>query len=978
MEAHRTKMNGQQGPKPGIWCCENCRWRNQPFLRQCQKCNVFKSDHMRRVPFAGNTRTGQRRQRSKTPCSQRREPVTTAGHPKGARFKNVRGSQSFHDLSATANRTDNTHTNSKQTFQRRKRENPIGVKALEKLLEQHPEEIVMQLQVESSGFELMLNNPDDINISKMCLVMQVLAKATETKSNTESLNVLLTEVFKTTFTNFLMRFTIKITLESVEVCHLRCYFENLWVVLDKFCHVMTNLAINQILLLIGSCLMAMQQVSNSLPQELLKKYEDSKTYLEAEKKNWQTQCQEASRGHRRRWQDDLQPPENFRKLPIVPTAIELNDTDVPFLRRNIIHGKYEDAEHYLDVQFRLLREDFVRPLRNGVQEIKKNERSNNRDLYVYRNVQLLGTDIKNFKLIHLVKLTLPGKLQVENSKRLMFGNLVCLTSNNFKTILFGSVAERSPEMLKKGMLGIKIEDQVGNIMGKTFTMVESRSYFTAYKHVLLALQGITEDTFPLESFIVGVDNDMVPPDYVTPETRYDLRVIRRRDMMKTSEVYSMLFTPRKYSPAPAAQEVPALQNVNITRELNYWPSCDDLRVDESQRRALRRALTSKLAIIQGPPGTGKTFIGLKIAQVLLHNSEHWKTEGKKAPILVVCFTNHALDQFLEGMIPFTKSIVRIGARTKSEIIKDFQINSLVKDIRSRRIMPKYFRENSGEIIRHLIQQESEVRTMQSNLQALRNPSGILNLGELIKYGIIPEKVVHQFQKQNLDLTMYLLDPRFINGIDPMLSNTTRPTKAEEEKSTDLESENGDVWYDAIDLYAEEEDGRKLDDDFDMETKGLNCSSSLRHSVTLQGLEASIRDYKNLMEREDVSEREIVMYKQEIHKRMVSLELLTYGLEVPLDDQRAKTLEKYSISSLHFYDRWCLYRLWIDKLAEKFLKDLQRKERKFEQSGAVYSEVKDQEYLYVMRHAAVVGMTTTGAAQYSSILKALQPSVGKSS
>jgi len=28
-------------------------------------------------------------------------------------------------------------------------------------------------------------------------------------------------------------------------------------------------------------------------------------------------------------------------------------------------GGYEDAEHYLDVQFRLLREDFIRPLRSG-------------------------------------------------------------------------------------------------------------------------------------------------------------------------------------------------------------------------------------------------------------------------------------------------------------------------------------------------------------------------------------------------------------------------------------------------------------------------------------------------------------------------------------------------------------------------------------------------------------------------------------
>jgi superfamily II DNA or RNA helicase len=71
------------------------------------------------------------------------------------------------------------------------------------------------------------------------------------------------------------------------------------------------------------------------------------------------------------------------------------------------------------------------------------------------------------------------------------------------------------------------------------------------------------------------------------------------------------------------------------------------------------ALTRKVAVIQGPPGTGKTFPGLKIVQVLLKNSQFWrpaqhqqsagKPKAKKpSPILVICYTNHALDQFLEG------------------------------------------------------------------------------------------------------------------------------------------------------------------------------------------------------------------------------------------------------------------------------------------------------------------------------------------
>lgn len=46
--------------------------------------------------------------------------------------------------------------------------------------------------------------------------------------------------------------------------------------------------------------------------------------------------------------------------------------------------------------------------------------------------------------------------------------------------------------------------------------------------------------------------------------------------------------------------------------------------------------------------SGKTYVGLKIAQALLTNQSLWRDDFGMAPMLVVCYTNHALDQFLEG------------------------------------------------------------------------------------------------------------------------------------------------------------------------------------------------------------------------------------------------------------------------------------------------------------------------------------------
>ncbi len=62
-------------------------------------------------------------------------------------------------------------------------------------------------------------------------------------------------------------------------------------------------------------------------------------------------------------------------------------------------------------------------------------------------------------------------------------------------------------------------------------------------------------------------------------------------------------------------------------------------------------------------GTGKTFLGVKIAELLLHNRSIWCPSGtENTPILMICQTNHALDQFLEHIINrlnMTEGIKRI-------------------------------------------------------------------------------------------------------------------------------------------------------------------------------------------------------------------------------------------------------------------------------------------------------------------------------
>jgi AAA domain len=71
-----------------------------------------------------------------------------------------------------------------------------------------------------------------------------------------------------------------------------------------------------------------------------------------------------------------------------------------------------------------------------------------------------------------------------------------------------------------------------------------------------------------------------------------------------------------------------------------------------------------------PPGTGKTYIGVELIRVLLKNGI--------GPLLMIAFTNHALDHMLSSVLDadITKKIVRLGTRSGDERISKFNIETL--------------------------------------------------------------------------------------------------------------------------------------------------------------------------------------------------------------------------------------------------------------------------------------------------------------
>lgn len=158
--------------------------------------------------------------------------------------------------------------------------------------------------------------------------------------------------------------------------------------------------------------------------------------------------------------DNSEPPDNFRMLSVIPTRediVQQNQNQEPFLRRNKIHGHYHNEEHYLDVQFRLLREDFLRPLRVGIQQLMARDGEGDsrddrlQDVRVYENVKILVPVCTSNGVAYKINFDIASfqRVQWENSKRLIFGSLLCLSKDNFQSFAFATVANRELNNIRK-------------------------------------------------------------------------------------------------------------------------------------------------------------------------------------------------------------------------------------------------------------------------------------------------------------------------------------------------------------------------------------------------------------------------------------------------------------------------------------------------------------------------------------------------
>jgi len=199
------------------------------------------------------------------------------------------------------------------------------------------------------------------------------------------------------------------------------------------------------------------QLKQFLDQSSIDEKDDLQRELEALKQTRDDLIIAERQKHGKRYIDKAgqKPPNDFRDIPICPTNKEITSHARPFLRKNILKGRYEDAEHYLDVQFRLLREDFLEPLREGIHEIVHNvpRKQRNQLMKQYQGARIVDKKFTKSGIIYQVQFDVSrfDTKRWAHSKRLLFGSFLCLSNNNFETMLFATVSNRDPEEMAVGI-----------------------------------------------------------------------------------------------------------------------------------------------------------------------------------------------------------------------------------------------------------------------------------------------------------------------------------------------------------------------------------------------------------------------------------------------------------------------------------------------------------------------------------------------
>ncbi|KAI5818042.1 hypothetical protein BZA77DRAFT_244218, partial [Pyronema omphalodes] len=360
-------------------------------------------------------------------------------------------------------------------------------------------------------------------------------------------------------------------------------------------------------------------------------------------------------------------------IKILPTLDEIQSQRRDFLpRKDQIDKRFlEGAKRLADTNFRLLRYDYIKLIRDIVsvvlRQLKLPEPDREKALsspcpknlryYLYRNPDILSRP--RFDQTSGMQFTLKFDHPLDLQKRKNGDRQKCsitLSGEEYATVLVQPAEPTDAEAVKKLLEHTKL----GQSSNVTALIEFPKCLPETFIPILSTLQDLSvTGKMPFEKFLVHDSSEIqtiLPPAYAREaDFEFDLSPI----MSNWSSDCSTL-SPGKSS-----------DNSAIIAYLE-----DNTSLDHGQSKGLIAALTQEISLLQGPPGTGKSYLGLQIVRILLESCP-LKDIG---PIVCVCYTNHALDQFLEELLDKKiTDIVRIGGRSSSERLAEKNLRNISRN-----------------------------------------------------------------------------------------------------------------------------------------------------------------------------------------------------------------------------------------------------------------------------------------------------------
>ncbi|KAG8908691.1 hypothetical protein FRC01_007295 [Tulasnella sp. 417] len=415
--------------------------------------------------------------------------------------------------------------------------------------------------------------------------------------------------------------------------------------------------------------------------------------------------------------------EDVSQVEIIPTHAELTSSIGPYLPANIPgaphHLPGSSMERLVDIQFRLLREELIAPIRTSLAHVlhdcEQPPDSNTQldailakcgglykatqhawdstmfSVYTGVNFRDIDCDVRRGLAVNLTFDTPRGRAadpspamraaywEGVGKKRLMQGGLLGLLwvppESDFHDIRFylGTVASSTKDLVNSARqsadrLALKVSFFDPEVDLRILSTLQDRRPRDEGMKLLL------EAPIMFESIRPFLETLKSRPPASIPFARYIAH-------QGGGDLSSVSIDPPAYVTPHFAFKLDSLFECEPPIELSLRPRDqasvqnaretlrNKSRLDPSQVDAMISALTSEVSLIQGPPGTGKSFTGVELLRVLISNDIK--------PVLLIAFTNHALDNILTHVLDkgLTENIVRLGSRSTDESLAKYTLEN---------------------------------------------------------------------------------------------------------------------------------------------------------------------------------------------------------------------------------------------------------------------------------------------------------------